>query len=50
MMKILEVYQKQEEQRLESIKDMLRKLVVYQTSFLRNLQYDVDNLAHVTHI
>lgn len=47
MMKILEVYQKQEEVRLESMKDMLRKLVVYQTSYLRNLQYDVGNLAHV---
>lgn len=47
MMKILEVYQKQEELRLETMKDMLRKLVVYQTSYLRNLQYDVDNLAHV---
>lgn len=45
MSKILEVYQKQEEQRLESIKDCLRKLVVYETSYLRNLQYDIDNLA-----
>ena len=45
MSKILEVYQKQEEQRLELMKDCLRKLVVYETSYLRNLQYDIDNLA-----
>lgn len=45
MGKILEVYQKQEEQRLEIMKDSLRKLVVYETSYLRNLQYDIDNLA-----
>lgn len=45
MSKILEVYQKQEEQRLEAIKNCLRKLVVYETSYLRNLQYDIDNLA-----
>jgi hypothetical protein len=45
MSKILEVYQKQEEQRLETMKDCLRKLVIYETSYLRNLQYDIDNLA-----
>ncbi|CAG9321953.1 unnamed protein product [Blepharisma stoltei] len=46
MAMILEIYQKQEEQRLEAMKDSLRKLVVYETSCLRNLQYDIDNLAH----
>lgn len=46
MAMILEVYQKHEEQRLELMKDSLRKLVVYETSCLRNLQYDIDNLAH----
>lgn len=45
MSKILEVYQRQEEQRLELMKDCLRKLVIYETSYLRNLQYDIDNLA-----
>ena len=45
MSKILEVYQIQEEQRLEMMKDCLRKLVVYETSYLRNIQYDIDNLA-----
>lgn len=45
MSKILEVYQKQEEQRLDTMKDCLRKLVIYETSYLRNLQYDIDNLA-----
>jgi hypothetical protein len=39
------VYQKQEEQRLDTMKDCLRKLVIYETSYLRNLQYDIDNLA-----
>ena len=45
MSKILEVYQRQEEQRLEMMKNCLQKLVVYETSYLRNLQYDIDNLA-----
>ena len=45
MSKILEVYQRQEEQRLEMMKICLQKLVVYETSYLRNLQYDIDNLA-----
>ena len=44
--KILEIYQRQEEARLEGMKDSLRKLVVYETASLRNLQYDIDNLAH----
>jgi hypothetical protein len=43
----MEIYQRQEEARLEGMKDALRKLVVYETACLRNLQYDIDNLAHV---
>ena len=45
MPKIMEIYQRQEETRLEVMKDALRKLVVYETAYLRNLQYDIDNLA-----
>lgn len=29
------------------LKDILRKLVVYETSALRNVQYDVDSMAQV---
>jgi len=43
----MEIYQRQEEARLEAMKDSLRKLVVYETACLRNLQYDIDNMAHV---
>ncbi|CAG9319027.1 unnamed protein product [Blepharisma stoltei] len=45
MAMVLEVYQNQEEQRLESMKDALRKLVVYEASYIRNIQYDIDSLA-----
>lgn len=45
MPKIMEIYQRQEETRLEAMKDSLRKQVVYETACLRNLQYDIDNLA-----
>jgi len=45
MPKVMEIYQRQEEVRLETMKDSLRKLVVYETACLRNLQYDIDNLA-----
>ena len=42
----MNVYEIQEKDRLESIKDCLRKLVVYDTSYIRNVQYDLDTLAH----
>lgn len=45
MPKVMEIYQRQEEVRLETMKDSLRKFVVYETACLRNLQYDIDNLA-----
>eukprot|EP00743_Colponemidia_sp_Colp-15_P007279 GILK01007861.1.p1 GENE.GILK01007861.1~~GILK01007861.1.p1 ORF type:complete len:717 (-),score=142.24 GILK01007861.1:247-2397(-) len=45
MNRILEVYQKMEETRIETIKDALRKFVVYETSSLRNLQYDITAVA-----
>jgi len=46
MPKILEVYQQHEEQRLHYMKNALRKLIVYETSYLRSLQYDIDSLAY----
>ena len=30
---------------MNTIKDNLRKYVIYQTACLRNLQYDIENLA-----
>lgn len=46
MTPVMNVYELQEKERLESIKDSLRKLVVYDTSYIRNIQYDLDTLAH----
>lgn len=46
MTKILEFFQEKEEERVSNMKDVLRKLVVYETACLRNLQYDIDNMAH----
>lgn len=46
MIPILNLYEIQEKERLDSIKDALRKLVVYDTSMIRNIQYDLDTLAH----
>ena len=46
MTPIMNMYELQETERLESIKDGLRKLVVYDTSHIRNVQYDIDTLAH----
>ena len=42
---ILQSYEKTELQRLESTKDQLRKFVVYEASYIRNLQYEIDSLA-----
>ena len=42
---VMDSYEKNEFQRLESIKDQLRKYVVYETSYIRNLQYEIDVLA-----
>lgn len=43
--KVLEAYQRQEEVRLEVMKDSLRKYVVYETSHMRNVQYDLEALS-----
>lgn len=47
MAMILEVYQRQEEQRIDALKDALRKFIVYEASYIRNLQYDIESLAKV---
>lgn len=41
----LNYHELQEKERLESMKDCLRKLVVYDTSFIRNVEYDLNSLA-----
>jgi hypothetical protein len=42
---VLETYQQAAEARLDTLKDSLRKFVVYETSALRNTQYDLDQVA-----
>lgn len=41
----LNYHELQEKERLESMKDSLRKLVVYDTSYIRNVEYDLNSLA-----
>ena len=45
LLPILQSYEKAELHRLESTKDQLRKFVVYEASYIRNLQYEIDSLA-----
>lgn len=45
LLPILQGYEKTELNRLESTKDQLRKYIVYEASFIRNLQYEIDSLA-----
>lgn len=42
---VMASYEKCEQTRLMGIKDQLRKYVVYETSYIRNLQYEIDSLA-----
>ena len=42
---IFETYEKNECLRLDCMKDQLRKFIVYETSYIRNLQYEIDSLA-----
>ncbi|CEM25142.1 unnamed protein product [Vitrella brassicaformis CCMP3155] len=39
---VLDALQDMEEKRIQCFKDALRKLMVYQTSYVRNIQYDLD--------
>ena len=45
MTSALNHHELQEKERLETSKDSLRKLVVYDTSYIRNLEYDLNSLA-----
>jgi hypothetical protein len=45
MTSALNHHELQEKERLETSKDSLRKLVVYDTSFIRNVEYDLNSLA-----
>lgn len=42
---IMNSYEKSELNRLMGVKDQLRKFVIYETSYIRNLQYEIDSLA-----
>lgn len=46
MTPIMNMFELQEKDRFELVKDALRKMVVYDTSYVRNVQYDLDTLAH----
>lgn len=45
MAHVLEVLQEMEEKRGQCLRDCLRKLAVYETSWLRNMQYDLEGVA-----
>lgn len=45
MKPVLESYEKNELYRLGCMKDQLRKFIVYEASYIRNLQYEIDSLA-----
>ncbi|CAJ1355630.1 unnamed protein product [Effrenium voratum] len=45
MAHVLEVLQDMEEKRGQCLRDGLRKLAVYETSWLRNMQYDLEGVA-----
>lgn len=47
MKKTLNEFQNLEEKCCEMIKDTLRKYVVYQVAYIRNLQYDIEKKANV---
>jgi hypothetical protein len=45
--KVMNDYQIMEERLIESIKDALRKYVIYQVALIRNLQYDIEKKANI---
>jgi hypothetical protein len=47
MKRILNEFQGLEEKLIESIKDSLRKYVIYQVALIRNFQYDIEKKATV---
>ena len=48
MKKTMNEFQTLEEKCCEIIKDTLRKYVVYQVAYIRNMQYDIEKKANVT--
>lgn len=47
MKKMLNEFQSMEEKVIDTIKDALRKYVIYQVAFIRNMQYDIEKKAGV---
>lgn len=45
--RVMTEYQEIEEEIGESIKDSLRKYIIYQVAYMRNMQYDIDKKAAV---
>jgi len=50
MKKMMNEFQKLEENLIDMIKDSLRKYIIYQVALLRNLQYDIEKKASVNKI
>jgi len=50
MKKMMNEFQKLEENLIDMIKDCLRKYIIYQVALLRNLQYDIEKKASVRNI
>lgn len=42
MMPVFMLYQKHEDEKIMTIKDVLRKLIIYELSYIRNIQYEKD--------
>jgi hypothetical protein len=47
MRKILTRYQEHEELRIERQVDSIMKILVYETSMMRNFDYDITNISRV---
>ena len=50
MAKIMEQMQQQELSRIQSIKDSIYKILVFEVSQIKNLQYDIDKMSKNTEI
>lgn len=49
MKKTMNEFQNLEEKCCEFVKDTLRKYIVYQVAYIRNLQYDIEKKANVNY-
>lgn len=47
MSKILSKYQEHEQQRIEKQVDTIMKMLVFETSMMRNFDYDIANISKV---